>query len=260
MSIFTTLRSIPTRMVEMLTEKGFMRELSEEDRVDMESSVAAFTEELFGATVAVADKPKKEKKTKAAVVSAVTPTIDREYLQTLTIQDLKQLGKDCPTIKGRKPRAELIEIVLAHFNKSDVPEPEAPAPEDAETASDEELREEAPPAPPAPPEPKKKEKKPAEKKEKKEPKKKAEKKEKEKKPAEKKEKKAEEEADTPESDDEETVSLREWFHPSEVSKPREQRRKYYIDPKTNELYDPDRLQAGQAEWVWNEETNEITPV
>ena len=257
MSIFTTLRSIPTRMVEMLAEKGFLREMSAEDHERMETEITAFSEELFGATVAVADKTKKEKKTKAAVVTAASQPIDRDYLQTLNIQELKQLGKDCPAIKGRKPRAELIEIVLAHFAE--------PAPVEAEHAespaeSDEELREETPPEE----KPKKKEKKPAEKKEKKpekpeKPEKKDKKDKKEKK--EKKEKEKEKDETPPiESDDEETVSLREWFHPNESSKPREERRKYYIDPKTNDLYHPDRLQSGQAEWTWNEETCEITPV
>jgi hypothetical protein len=118
----------------------------------------------------------------------------------------------------------------------------------SDAGSDEELREEAPPVPTE------------DKAAKKAPKEKKEKAKKEKAPKKEKEKKKKAEETPPESDDEDAVELREWFHPSEMSKPREERRKYYIDAKTNELYHPDRLQAGQAEWSWDEDSAEIIPL
>ena len=254
MSIYNTLRAIPTRVAEMLAERGYMRDMSEEDKQRMETDLAALVEEWFGESKVKVEEKKKEKKTKAAVVSATPATVDRAYLETLTVSDLKQLGKDCAAIKGRKPRAELIELVLQHLSG-----PVVQAPVEAtgdEAGSDEELCEEAPPVQPT-------EDKAAKKKEKKEkvPKEKAQKKEKAapKKEKEKK-KKAEETPPESESDDENTVELREWFHPSEMSKPREERRKYYIDPKTNELYHPERLHPGQAEWSWDEDSAEIIPL
>ena len=256
MSIYNTLRAIPTRVAEMLAERGYMRDLSEEDKLRMESDLNSLVEEWFGEKVKVEEK-KKEKKTKAAVVSATPATVDRAYLETLTVSDLKQLGKDCVEVKGRKPRAELIEIVLKHLSGSSPVQ--APVEATGDEASDEELREEAPPVQPTEDKAKKEKKAPKEKapKEKavpKEKKEKAPKKEKEKK------KKAEETPPESESDDEDTVELREWFHPSEMSKPREERRKYYIDPKTNELYHPERLHPGQAEWSWDEDSAEIIPL
>jgi hypothetical protein len=253
MSIYNTLRAIPTRVAEMLAQRGYMRDMSEEDKQRMEADLSAMTEELFGESKV--EEKKKEKKTKAAVVSATPATVDRAYLETLTVSDLKQLGKDCAAIKGRKPRAELIELVLQHLTGS----PVAQAPVEAkgdEAGSDEELREEAPPVQATEDKAKK------EKKEKKEkaPKEKAAKKEKAPKKEKEKKKKADETPPESESDDEDTVELREWFHPSEMSKPREERRKYYIDPKTNELYHPERLQAGQAEWSWDEDSAEIIPL
>jgi hypothetical protein len=247
MSIYNTLRAIPTRVAEMLAERGYLRDMSEEDKLRMEADLSAITEEWFGAESKVkVEEKKKEKKTKAAVVSATPATMDRAYLETLTVSDLKQLGKDCAAIKGRKPRAELIELVLQHLSG---PAPVEVPVASSDAGSDEELREEAPPVPTEDKAAKKKAPK-----EKKEKAKKAPKKEKEKK------KKAEETPPESESDDEDAVELREWFHPSEMSKPREERRKYYIDPKTNELYHPDRLQAGQAEWSWDEDSAEIIPL
>jgi len=255
MSIYNTLRAIPTRVAEMLAERGYMRDLSEEDKQRMEADLSAITEEWFGESKVKVEEKKKEKKTKAAVVSATPATVDRAYLETLTVSDLKQLGKDCAAIKGRKPRAELIEIVLQHLSGSPVTE-QVPV-EASEAGSDEELREEAPPAPPTEDKAKKEKKAPAKKEKAPAKKEKAVKEKKEKAP---KKKKAEETPPESESDDEDTVELREWFHPSEMSKPREERRKYYIDPKTNELYHPERLQAGQAEWSWDEDSAEIIPL
>lgn len=251
MSIYNTLRAIPTRVAEMLAERGYMRDMSEEDKQRMETDLAALVEEWFGESKVKVEEKKKEKKTKAAVVSATPATVDRAYLETLTVSDLKQLGKDCAAIKGRKPRAELIELVLQHLSG-----PVVKAPVEAtgdEAGSDEELCEEAPPVHPtedkAAKKKEKKEKVPKEKAQKKAPKKEKEKK-----------KKAEETPPESESDDKNTVELREWFHPSEMSKPREERRKYYIDPKTNELYHPERLHPGQAEWSWDEDSAEIIPL
>jgi hypothetical protein len=162
MSIYNTLRAIPTRVAEMLAERGYMRDLSEEDKQRMEADLSAITEEWFGESkVKVEEKQKKEKKTKAAVVSATPATVDRAYLETLTVSDLKQLGKDCAAIKGRKPRAELIEIVLQHLSGSPVTE-QVPV-EASEAGSDEELREEAPPVPPTEDKAKKEKKAPAKK-------------------------------------------------------------------------------------------------
>jgi flagellar biosynthesis GTPase FlhF len=244
----------------MLMNRGFVKDLTPEERDRMDGHIAALVEEWFGpeaVVTATEDKSKKEKKTKtkAAVVSGTPAVIDRAYLDTRTVYELKELGKDCPAIKGRKPRAELIELVLQHLSGPVVQAPVETTGDEA--GSDEELREEAPPVQATEDKAKKekKEKAPA-KKEKavKEKKEKAPKKEKEKK------KKAEETPPESESDDEDTVELREWFHPSEMSKPREERRKYYIDPKTNELYHPERLQAGQAEWSWDEDSAEIIPL
>jgi len=273
MSIYNTLRALPTRVAEMLMSQGFMKDLAPEERARMDEQLNALVEEWFGAsTVGVCEekeKPKKEKKTKtkAAVVSAAPSVMDRAHLETLTVSELKELGKDCAAIKGRKPRAELIELVLQHLSGSSTvassePVPSAAAEEGSSESSDEELREETPPAPPAPPteDKAKKSKAPKEKKEK-EAKPVKEKKEKAK-PA-KKDKKEETKAaeESPvESEDENTVELKEWFHPSEMTKPREERQRYFIDPKTNELFHPDRLQDGEAEWRWDDEASEIIPL
>jgi DNA polymerase III gamma/tau subunit len=257
MSIYNTLRSIPSQVASMLMNRGFMKELSAEEQERMNGEIKALVEEWFGAS-SIEEKPKKEKKTKtkAEVVTSPPAVIDRAYLETRNVSELKELGKDCPAIKGRKPRAELIELVLQHLSGSSpvsaepVSSPVASAAE-ASDGSDEELREEPPPAPVEAP----KEKKGKATKEKKEKEAKPAKKEKAK-PA-KKEKAEKVES---ESDDENTVELKEWFHPSEMSKPKEERQRYFIDPKTNELFHPDRLQDGEPEWRWDEETSEITPI
>jgi len=262
MSIYNTLRSLPTGVADMMMKQGFVKDLSPEERERMDGCLNALVEEWFGASVKE-EKPKKEKKTKAAVVTAPPGTMDRAYLETRTVSELKELGKDCAAIKGRKPRAELIELVLQHLSGSSPVAASGGEPaEESSDASDEELREEPPPASPAssassaslvPTEDK------AAKKEKKA---KAEKpvKEKKSKPA-KKEKKEVKAAETPaESDDENTVDLKEWFHPNEMNKPREERRRYFIDPKTNELFHPDRLEEGNAEWRWDEDSSEIVPI
>ena len=270
MSIYNTLRALPSHVADMLMKRGFVKDLTPEDRNRLDACVEAMAEEWFGASSTVAiieekEKPKKEKKTKAAVVSAAPAVMDRAHLETLTVSELKELGKDCAAIKGRKPRAELIELVLQHLSGSSPVVVSAPvsspvgAAEEASDGSDEELREETPPA--LPTEDKAKEKKAKAPKEKaaKEKKEKAPKKEKAKPKKEKKsESKAEESPE--ESDDENTVELKEWFHPSEMSKPREERQRYFIDQKTNELFHPDRLQDGEPEWRWDEEASEIIPI
>ena len=256
MSIYNTLRSLPSHVADMLMKRGFVKDLTPADRDRLDACVEAMAEEWFGASSTVVatmkeEKPKKEKKTKAAVVTAPPGTMDRAYLETRTVSELKELGKDCAAIKGRKPRAELIELVLQHLSGSS---PVAAPAEESSEASDEELREEPPPAQPAPTEDK------AAKKEKKA---KAEKpvKEKKAKPA-KKEKKEEAKAEESpaESEDENTVELKSWYHPNEMSKPIGERRKYFIDPKTSELYSPERIQEGQAEWRWDEDSGEILPL
>lgn len=273
MSIYNTLRALPTRVAEMLMSQGFMKDLAPEERARMDEQLNALVEEWFGAsTVASGEEKEKKKekktKTKAAVVSAAPSVMDRAHLETLTVSELKELGKDCAAIKGRKPRAELIELVLQHLSGSSPVAAEVPVPssvavsvaaEESSDGSDEELREEAPPSLPTD-DKAKKSKAPKEKKEK-EAKPVKEKKEKVK-PA-KKEKKEESKAaeESPaESEDENTVELKEWFHPSEMTKPREERQRYFIDPKTNELFHPDRLQDGEAEWRWDEESSEIVPI
>ena len=270
MSIYNTLRALPTRVAEMLMSQGFMKDLSPEERACMDGHIAALVEEWFGPDAVVAtveDKSKKEKKTKtkAAVVSGTPAVIDRAYLDTRTVYELKELGKDCAAIKGRKPRAELIELVLQHLTSSPVaptePAPSPVAAAEESSGSDEELREEPPPEDKS-----KKAKKEKKEKEKEKEKEKAPKEKKEKaKPAkkEKKEKKVESKAaeESPaESEDENEVELKEWFHPSEMTKPREERERYFIDPKTNELFHPDRLQDGEPEWRWDEDTGEIVPI
>jgi len=262
MSIYNTLRSMPSKVSEMLVNRGFVRELTTEERTQMDANINALVEEWFGAasTVVVSQVEKKEKKskTKAAVVAVAPEVIDKVYLETLTVSALKDLGKDCAAMKGRKPRDKLIELLLEHLA---VPSPVAITPTDnaeesaEESGSDEELRAEV--LPPAPIVEGKKEKAPKEKKPKEE---KAPKEKKPKQEKAKKEPKKKEKAETEESEDENTVELRTWYHPNELSKPLEERTKYFIDPKTNELYHPDRLTDGNAEWHWNEETLEIVPI
>jgi len=244
---------MPSKVAEMLTNRGFVKDLSPEDRARMDSDINALVEEWFGAASTVAAEPKKKtSKTKPAVVTATPAVIDRAHLETLTVSALKELGKDCSALKGRKPRDKMIELLLEHLSApspvtSEVPvEPVADS-SGSEAGSDDELREEVLP----PVEPKKKEK---------EKKEKAPKEKKEKAPKEKKEKKEKKAPKAEESDDENTVELRAWYHPNELSKPIEERVKYFIDPKTNQLYHPDRLADGNAEWQWDEETLEITPV
>ena len=258
MSIYNTLRALPSNVVEMLMKHGFVKDLSPEDRDRLDACVDAMAEEWFGASSTVGvkeEKPKKEKKSKSkAEVATVAPDVmDRAFLETRNVSELKELGKDCPLIKGRKPRAELIELVLQHLTSPAAAPASAPASAPAaaeESGSDEELREEPPPKRAA------KKEKEKEKEEKKKPK------EKKEKPAKKAkaEKEKEKEKEKEESDDENTTELKEWFHPSEMSKPREERQRYFIDPKTNELFHPDRLQDGDPEWRWDEESGEITPI
>lgn len=259
MSIYNTLRSLPSHVADMLMKRGFVKDLTPADRDRLDACVEAMAEEWFGASSVASkeEKPKKEKKTKAAVVTAPPGTMDRAYLETRTVSELKELGKDCAAIKGRKPRAELIELVLQHLSGSSPVAVAGEPAEESSEASDEELREEAPPAPPAPAptddKAAKKEKKPKAEKPAKEKKEKA-------KPAKKKEENKAAEESPAESDDENTVELKSWYHPNEMTKPIGERRQYFIDPKTNELFHPDRLQDGQAEWRWDEDSGEILPL
>ena len=249
MSIYNTLRALPSHVADMLMKRGFVKDLTPADRDRLDACVEAMAEEWFGAASTVAvkeEKPKKEKKTKAAVVTAPPSTIDRAYLDTRTVYELKELGKDCAAIKGRKPRAELIELVLQHLSGSSQVAPvAAAAAEESSDVSDEELREEPPPTDDKAAKKKPKAAKPV--------------KEKKAKPA-KKDKKEKVEESPAESEDENTVELKSWYHPNEMAKPIGERRQYFIDPKTNELYHPERLSDGQAEWRWDEESCEVIPL
>ena len=268
------LRDIPNKVVQMMMDKGYARVLTEEERMKMAEDVKTFTEEMFG------EKAVKEKKAKPQVVHSKPEKVDRAYLETLTVTELKELGKDCAGIKGRKPRPEIIEILLRELGApSPVVASAAPSPVVAtvatvasspvadengtttdEAGSDDELRAEVPPpfarasatVSTAEVAKKKKAEKP-----------KAEKPKVEKK--EKKEKKtkapvvdvAAAAAEDPESE-EETLTVKEWFHPNEMSKPKEERTKYYIDPATNYIYDPEDTEEPMGQW--DEGTKEIIPV
>lgn len=264
MALMNLLRDIPNKVVQMMMDKGYARVLTVEERLKMAEDVKAFTEEMFG------EKATKERKSKPQVVKPPPEKVDRAYLETLTVSALKELGKGCPRIKGRQPRPEIIEILLQELAAPAAPSPVA-APVAAaspvgpsgqeettdESASDDELKAEVPP-PFARAEAtvsttevnakKKKEKKP-----------KAEKPAKPK--AEKKSEKAKAEKPKPaaESEEEEEVlTVKEWFHPNEMTKPKEARTKYYIDPATNYIYDPEDTEKPMGQW--DEETKEIIPV
>jgi len=273
MALMNLLRDIPNKVVQMMMDKGYARVLTEEERMKMAEDVKAFTEEMFG------EKAVKEKKAKPQVVHSKPEKVDRAYLETLTVTELKELGKDCAGIKGRKPRPEIIEILLRELGApspvvaSAAPSPVAPSPVVAtvpspvadengtttdEASSDDELRAEVPPpfarasATVSTAEVAKK--------------KKAEKPKVEKPPKEKKEKKEKKTkapvavaaaVEDPESE-EETLTVKEWFHPNEMSKPKEERTKYYIDPATNYIYDPEDTEEPMGQW--DEGTKEIIPV
>ena len=269
------LRDIPNKVVQMMMDKGYTRVLTEEDRVKMAEDVKEFADEMFG------EKAVKEKKAKPQVVQTKPEKVDRAYLETLTVTALKELGKDCPRIKGRKPRPEIIEILLQELGSampavsstvaspavsSTVASPAAADESTDEASSDDELRAEIPPpfarasvtVSTVEVAEKKKEKKAA----------KAAKAEKatkaEKPPKEKKEKKAKTvpvvaPVTAAESEEEEQVlTVKEWFHPNEMSKPKEARTKYYIDPATNYIYDPEDTEEPMGQW--DESTKEIIPV
>jgi len=253
MALVTILREIPNKVANVLAK--YMRELSDEEREEMKKEMMALTEEMFG------EKTTKEKKSKPQVVTPVPAVITREYLETLTVSELKQLGKD--SVKGRKPRAEIIEILLQSLSGSTAvasapaASPVASAPvassessaessgsRSDESGSEDELRAEPVPVIAVEEVPKKKRAPKA--KEPKEPKE----------PKEKKEKKAK----APAEEKEETeISVRSWYHPSEMSKPQEERKKYYIDPETNLLYHPDQP-TDRPVGKWDEETSEIIPI
>ena len=259
MALMNLLRDIPNKVVQMMMDKGYARVLTVEERLKMAEDVKAFTEEMFG------EKATKERKSKPQVVKPPPEKVDRAYLETLTVSALKELGKGCPRIKGRQPRPEIIEILLQELAAPAAPSPVAapvaaasPVAETDESGSDDELKAEVPP-PFARAEAtvstaevdakKKKEKKP-----------KAEKPAKPK--ADKKAEKAKAEKPKPaaaESEEEEEVlTVKEWFHPNDMSKPKESRTKYYIDPATNYIYDPEDTEKPMGQW--DEETKEIIPV
>ena len=272
MALMNLLRDIPNKVVQMMMDKGYTRVLTVEERTKMAEDVKAFTDELYG------EKAVKEKKAKPQVVQLPPATIDRAYLETLTVSALKQLGKDCPRIKGRKPRPEIIEILLQELGgaSSPVAGPAAASPVpvqvgiEGETtddaSSDDELRAEVPPAfqrasatvSTAEVAEKKTKAKAA-----KAPK--AEKPKAEKPPKEKKEKKTKAApspvaapAAAPEEEEEQVLTVKEWFHPNDMSKPKEERTKYYIDPATNYIYDPEDTEEPMGQW--DEATKEIIPV
>ena len=267
MALMNLLRDIPNKVVQMMMDKGYTRVLTVEERVKMAEDVKAFADEMFG------EKAVKEKKAKPQVVQTKPEKVDRAYLETLTVTALKELGKDCPRIKGRKPRPEIIEILLQELGgsspavSSTVASPAgsstvSPAVAENgdstdEAGSDDELRAEIPPpfarasatVSTVEVAEKKKEKKAA----------KA-----AKPPKEKKEKKAKTvpvvaPVTAAESEEEEQVlTVKEWFHPNDMSKPKEARTKYYIDPATNYIYDPEDTEEPMGQW--DESTKEIIPV
>lgn len=253
MALMNLLRDIPNKVVQMMMDKGYARVLTVEERVKMAEDVKAFTEEMFG------EKAVKEKKAKPQVVQLPPATIDRAYLETLTVSALKQLGKDCQKIKGRKPRPEIIEILLQELGGASSPvvvEPvSSPVVEDNTTdeasSSDDELRTEVPPpfkrseATVSTAEVEKKTKA-----------KKSEKPKADKPPKEKKEKKAKPVAEV--TMDEEVLTVKEWFHPNDMSKPKEERTKYYIDPATKYIYNPENTDEPMGQW--DDETKDIIPV
>jgi len=275
MALMNLLRDIPNKVVQMMMDKGYTRVLTREESIKMAEDVKAFTEEMFG------EKAVKEKKAKPQVVQTKPEKVDRAYLETLTVTALKELGKDCARIKGRKPRPEIIEILLQELGgaSSTVAAPAGPStvaapvasstvakPAEGDTtdeaSSDDELRAEVPPpfvraeATVSTSEVAKKKAKT----EKKEKPAKAEK------PKEKKEKKTKTVApvapvaveSAEESDEEQVLTVKEWFHPNEMSKPKEERTKYYIDPATNYIYDPEDTEEPMGQW--DEATKEIIPV
>ena len=246
MALVTILREIPNKVANVLAK--YMRELSEEEKEEMKKDMMALTEEMFG------ERATKEKKTKPQVVTPVPSVLTREYLEKLTVTELKQLGKD--SVKGRKPRAEIIEILLqsssspvavsapvAAVPSEEVSSVESTGSRSDESGSEDELR--AEPVPVIVREEVKK-KRAAKAKEPKEAKA----------PKEKKEKKAKAAA---EEKEETEISVRSWYHPSEMTKPQEDRKKYYIDPETNLLYHPDQP-TDRPVGKWDEESGEIIPV
>jgi hypothetical protein len=237
MALLTILREIPSKVASVLEK--YMRELSESEREEMKKEMMALTEEMFGERVT------KEKKSKPQVVAPVPAVITREYLETLTVTELKQLGKD--SVKGRKPRAEIIEILLQSTSGSSpvasaptvaLSPPDESCDESRGSVSEDELHAEPVPVIVRAEEPVKKKRAKAAPKEVKE----------------KKEKKPKA-AETEETE----LTVRSWYHPSEMSKPQEQRKKYYIDPETNLLYNPDQP-TDKPVGKWDEETSEIIPV
>lgn len=240
MALLTILREIPSKVANVLEK--YMRELSEAEREEMKTELSKLTEEMFG------ERATKEKKSKPQVVAPVPTVLTREYLETLTVTELKQLGKD--SVKGRKPRAEIIEILLQSAGSSPVSAPvasktvsEESGDESRGSSSEDELRAEPVPVIARAEEPVKKKRAKAAPKEGKEVK-------------EKKEKKPKAAA---EEEEEHVLNVRSWYHPNEMSKPMDERKKYFIDPDTNLLYNPDQP-TDKPVGKWDEETNEIIPV
>ena len=110
--LVANIRGIPVGVLEMLMSKGWVsNHLTAEQRAKLDTDMQEYTDGLFGEVQAV----KKDKKAKPQVAAAPPTVISREYLETLTVPKLREVGKDCATIKGRKPRAEIIELLVQYF-------------------------------------------------------------------------------------------------------------------------------------------------
>ena len=230
-ALVENIRGVPCGVLEMLMSKGWVSDnLTAEQRAKLDDDMAEYTDSLFGESKEPKEV-KKDKKAKPQVAAAPPTVITREYLETLTVPKLREVGKECAAIKGRKPRAEIITLLVEYFGT-------APA----EEGSEDELHPE-----PVPVITKVKKAKA----EVKEPKAKAPKKPKGKKEA----KEAKEEA---KEDEEPAVTVRSWYRPDEMDKPVSERTKYYIDPLTNNLYDPEN--PDEPIGKWDDEEQEIIPL
>lgn len=221
-ALVENIRGVPCGVLEMLMSKGWVSDrLTAEQREKLNADMAEYTDSLFGES----KEAKKEKKAKPQVAAAPPTVITREYLETLTVPKLREVGKECATIKGRKPRAEIITLLVEYFGAA---EAEAEGSEDELHAEPVPVIEKPKKAAKAKAEPKaKKEKKPKG-----------------------KAKEAEEE--------EPAVTVRSWYRPDEMDKPVSERTKYYIDPLTNNLYDPEN--PDEPIGKWDDEEQEIIPL
>ena len=112
-ALVANIRGVPSGVVEMLMSKGWVsNHLTEEQRAKLDSDITEYTNSLFG------EEKKSEKavkKAKPQVADAPPMVITREYLETLTVPKLREIGKDCAAIKGRKPRADIITYLVQYF-------------------------------------------------------------------------------------------------------------------------------------------------